>query len=65
METRRLYKIDEGKKLMGVCGGFAEYLRVDPTVVRLIWVLFGLFYFTGVVAYFIAALVLPFKHDVI
>ncbi len=64
MGPRRLYKIEEGKKISGVCGGIAEYLNVDPSFVRILWVLFGLAYFTGVVAYIVAALILPFKHEV-
>lgn len=57
---KRLYRIDEGKKIAGVCGGLAEFLDIDPTVVRLIWALIGLSG-TGIVAYIIAALVIPVK----
>ena len=39
---KRLYKIEEGKKIDGVCGGIAEYLNIDPTIVRLLWVLVSL-----------------------
>ena len=35
--TKKLYKIEEGKQLDGVCGGLAEYFNVDVTLVRLIW----------------------------
>ena len=34
---KRLYKIETGKKLDGVCGGIAEYFDIDPTLVRLLW----------------------------
>ena len=34
---RKLYKSSKNKKLAGVCGGLAEYLNIDVTVVRLIW----------------------------
>ncbi|MGA8034886.1 MAG: PspC domain-containing protein [Candidatus Acidiferrales bacterium] len=48
-------------KIGGVCGGLAEYLDVDPTVVRLVWCLIT--FFTGIVpgtiAYLVAWLVLP------
>ena len=37
---KRLYKIVQGKKLDGVCGGIAEYFDIDPTLVRLAWILF-------------------------
>jgi phage shock protein PspC (stress-responsive transcriptional regulator) len=47
------------KKIAGVCGGFAEYLDMDPTLVRLIWVLMALFVGWGVVGYLIAWIVMP------
>ena len=48
------------KIVAGVCAGLADYLNVDPTVVRLIWALVGLSG-TGLVAYLIAALIIPEK----
>lgn len=62
---KRLYKIEEGKKLCGVCGGIAEYFNIDPTIVRLIMVFLILCAGTGVLAYFVAALVMPSKNEVI
>ena len=47
------------KKIFGVCGGFAEYFDMDPTVVRIIWLLAVLCAGTGVLAYLIAALLMP------
>lgn len=47
------------RKICGVCGGIAEYLDIDPTIVRLIWVLLVLCAGTGILAYFIAALIMP------
>lgn len=38
---RKLYKIEQGKKLDGVCGGIAEYFDIDATLVRLAWILFS------------------------
>ena len=43
MEKKRLYRIENGKMLAGVCGGIAEYFNVDPTLIRLLWVLLSLF----------------------
>lgn len=57
---KKLYRVEEGKVIAGVCGGVAEYLNIDPTVVRLIWALLGLSG-GGVLAYLIAALVIPVK----
>jgi len=63
MSSKRLYKIETGKKLFGVCGGIAEYLNVDPTIVRLVWVLLALTYGSGILLYIVAALVMPNKSD--
>ena len=61
---KRLYKIEEGKKLDGVCGGIAEYFDIDPTIVRILWIIFSCFAFSGVIAYILAALVMPRKSEV-
>ena len=55
---KRLTK-SQDKKLFGVCGGIAEYFDMDPTVVRIIWLLAVLCAGTGVLAYLIAALLMP------
>ncbi len=61
---KKLYKIEEGKKLLGVCGGIAEYFNIDVTLVRLLTVILSFFWFSGVIIYFIAAIILPNKSDV-
>ncbi len=38
MEGKKLYKSSTDKKIAGVCGGIAEYFNIDPTLVRLAWV---------------------------
>lgn len=58
---KKLYKSNTDKKLCGVCGGIAEYLDIDSTVVRLIVVLGTLFVGCGILAYIIAALIMPNK----
>ena len=50
-------KVD--RRIAGVCGGFAEYLELDSTVVRLIWLLTALFIGWGFLAYLIAWIVMP------
>ncbi len=57
--NKRLYKSTTDKKLCGVCGGIAEYFDLDPTVIRLAWVVFTLFGGSGILAYIIAAIVMP------
>ena len=59
---KKLYRNTSNKMLAGVCGGLAEYINVDPTVVRLIWALIGLSG-AGVLAYLICAIIIPEKPD--
>lgn len=56
---KRLYKSSTDKKVCGVCGGIANYFDVDPTVIRLIWVIFTLVGGSGLIAYIIAAIIMP------
>ena len=58
---KRLYKSNENKMLVGVCGGIAEYFGIDPTLVRLGWVLFCALGGSGIIAYIIAAIIIPKK----
>ena len=57
-ETRRLYRSDTDKMICGVCGGIGEYFNVDATLIRLLWAVLACSG-TGVVAYFIAAIIIP------
>jgi len=59
---KRLY-LSEDKKISGVCGGIGEYFDVDPTMVRLAWVVITLVsgVFPGLVGYLIAAIIIPPK----
>jgi len=61
---KKLYKIREGKKICGVCGGVAEYLNVDVSIVRIVWLAALLCAGTGGLLYLIAALILPYKEEV-
>lgn len=61
MSSKKLYKSSSDKKLAGVCGGIAEYFDVDSTIIRLAWVLFTLAGGAGLLAYIIAAIVMPEK----
>ena len=56
---KRLYKSSTDKKVCGVCGGIANYFDVDPTVIRLIYVIFTLAGGSGLIAYIIAAIIMP------
>ena len=56
---KKLYRSKTNKKIAGVCGGVGEYLGVDPTVIRLIWVIFALCAGCGLLAYIIALIIMP------
>ena len=57
--NKRLYKSKENKMVDGICGGIAEYFGIDPTLVRLAWVLFCAMGGSGFVAYIVAAIIIP------
>ena len=56
---KRLYRNSSNKMICGVCSGLANYFNVDPTLIRLLWVLAVVFCGAGILAYFICALVIP------
>jgi phage shock protein C len=56
---RRLMRAREGRKIAGVCQGFAEYFDVDVTLVRLLWVVVAFCGAFGVIAYIVAWIVMP------
>ena len=56
---KKLYRSKSDRKLAGVCGGLAEYLNIDPTVIRVIWAVTSLFAFVGIIAYVVGAVIIP------
>lgn len=59
---KRLMRSSTDSKIAGVCGGFAEYLNWDPTLVRLGWVLLAIFpipLFPAILSYIVAWAVMP------
>jgi phage shock protein C len=62
-QVKRLYLSGKDKKIFGVCGGIAEYFDVDPTLVRLSWVVLSILtgFIPGIIAYIIAGLIIPQK----
>lgn len=59
MSNKRLYKSSVNRMLCGVCGGIGEYFDIDPTLVRLGWVIFSCLGGAGIWAYIIAAIIMP------
>ena len=58
---KKLYKLDNGKMLDGVCGGIAEYFDIDPTIIRVAWAIFACCGGCGILAYLVCALIMPRK----
>ena len=61
---KKLYRLEEGKMICGVCAGIAEYFDIDPTLVRLGAVVLACSG-TGLLMYLIAAIIIPVKSDII
>lgn len=58
--SKKLTRSNTNKMICGVCGGIGDYLGIDPTVVRLIWLILGIGAFgSGLIIYLIAAVVVP------
>ena len=60
---KRLYRSNRNKLRGGVCGGIAEYFNLDPTIIRLAWVLFCALGGSGILAYIIAVLIIPVQPE--
>ena len=56
---KKLYRSREDRKICGVCGGIAKYANMDVNIVRLVAILLVLFAGGGLLAYIIAAIILP------
>ena len=61
---KKLCKSNTNKKICGVCGGIAEYLNTDATLIRLAFVVIAAAAGTGILAYFLAALVMPEAQEI-
>lgn len=57
---KKLTRSKESRMVFGVCGGIGEYIGIDPTLVRIIWIVLSIAgWGTGLVAYLIAAVIIP------
>jgi phage shock protein C len=63
-EPRRLTRSESGRKIAGVCAGLGEYLNIDPTIVRLLFIAAIFAGGAGLILYLVMWLVVPLKHDV-
>jgi phage shock protein PspC (stress-responsive transcriptional regulator) len=60
---KRLMRSQNDRMLGGVCGGLARYLKLDPTLVRIAFVLFSLAGGSGVLVYLVLLLLMPLDSD--
>jgi phage shock protein C len=58
-EGKRLVRSEQNKVVAGVCGGLGEYFDIDPTIVRLVFIVFALAGGPGILAYIIMWLIMP------
>ena len=60
-KIKRLYRSKKERIIGGVCGGIAEYFNVDPTLIRLFWILIIFLGGAGILAYLLAWIIIPEK----
>ena len=67
MKNKKLYKSTNNKMLSGVCAGFADFIGIDPTIVRVIYALVSFFTggFPGVIIYIMLAIIIPEDNEMI
>jgi phage shock protein C len=65
MYGKKLYLSDTDKKISGVCGGIGEYFGIDPTIIRLGWVVLTVatYVMGGLIIYLIASIVMPKRQQ--
>lgn len=62
---KKLYRSKTDYKLMGVCGGLGQYLGLDSTVIRVVWIVASLLSGLGLLAYIACSLIIPQEPDFI
>ena len=64
MKNKKLYRVNEGKMISGVCMGISEYLDIDVTLIRLLWVILSCVYGSGLLIYILATIIMPTKPPI-
>ena len=62
MEPKRLFRSNRNRMIAGVCGGIGEYINLDPTIIRILFVVFGCTG-TGILVYLLAAIIIPSEYQ--
>ena len=61
--NKKLYRSRTDKQLAGVCGGLGKYFDIDPTIIRLAWVVSVFCAGGGIIAYILAMIIVPQEPD--
>ena len=64
-ERKRLFRSRSERWLAGVCGGIGDYFNIDATVIRILFILFGLVFGSGLLFYIILWILIPLEPDVV
>ncbi len=59
--NKKLYRSNDNKIIFGIAGGIGEYLNIDPTVIRVIWIFSTAFFGFSILAYILLLFVIPEK----
>ncbi|MFZ2523054.1 MAG: PspC domain-containing protein [Minisyncoccia bacterium] len=67
MTTKRLYRSNTNKVLCGVIGGVGEYFDIDPTILRLGYIILAFMsgFFPALIGYFVAVIIVPKRTNVV
>ncbi len=60
-EHKKLYRSETNRWLLGICGGLGEYFDVDPTLIRVLFIVFALVFGGGLLLYLILWIIIPMK----
>lgn len=58
-KIKRLYRSKKNRIIAGVCGGIGEYFNIDPTLIRLLWIIFIFLGGSGILVYIVAWIIIP------
>ena len=64
-ERKKLFRSRSERWLAGVCGGIGDYFDIDATVIRILFILFGLVFGSGLLFYIILWILIPLEPEVV
>jgi phage shock protein C len=64
-ERKKLFRSRSERWLAGVCGGIGDYFNIDATVIRILFILFGLVFGSGLLFYIILWILIPIEPEIV